>query len=52
MFKIIINKFKARNLEAKVNEMKRQREVEYANYALKLRVEKMLSQPANSQMAA
>ncbi len=52
MFKIIINKFKARNLEAKVNEMKSQQEIEFANYALKLRVDKMLAQPASSQMAA
>jgi hypothetical protein len=52
MFKAIISKYKARNLDAKVNEMKRQQEVEYANYALKLRVERMLAQPAKSQMAA
>ena len=52
MIKNIINKFRARNLEARVNEIKQQQEVEYANYALKLRVEKMLTQPATSQMAA
>ncbi len=52
MIKTIISKYKARKLEAKVSEMKQQQEVNYANYALKLRVEKMLSQPAVSQMAA
>jgi hypothetical protein len=52
MIKNIINKFRARNLEARVNEIKQQQEVEYANYALKLRVEKMLTQPATSRMAA
>jgi hypothetical protein len=52
MLKTIINKYKARKLEAKVTEMKQQQEVNYANYALKLRMEKMMSQPAPSQMAA
>lgn len=52
MIKNFINRYKARNLEARVNEIKQQQEVDFANYALKLRVEKMLTQPAVSQMAA
>lgn len=52
MIKKLLGKYKARNLEAKVNEMKRQQELEYATYALKLRMERMLAQPANSKIAA
>lgn len=52
MIKKLLGKYKARKLEAKVNEMKQQQELQYASYALKLRMERMLAQPANAQIAA
>jgi hypothetical protein len=52
MLKSIIVKFKARKLETRLHEMKMQQETEYAAYALKLRVERMLAQPASPEIAA
>ena len=51
MIKKLIGKYKARNLEAKVKEMKQRQEQEHASYALKLRMERMLSRQVPQQAA-